>query len=69
MQATREDFEKFLMQVKRAINDKNIDTTQVFDFKDYSEFNGELEKFLADNSNEKWTILSNFGIGITRNWF
>lgn len=66
MKATREDFEKFIEEIKNTITDKNIDCTQFFDFKDYSEFLEELKTFLKDNSTEEWEILASFGIGIKR---
>ncbi len=66
MKATREDFEKFIEEIKNTITDKSVDCTQFFDFKDYSEFLEELKMFLDKNSDEEWEILANFGIGIKR---
>ena len=66
MKATREDFENFLEDVKKTITDKDIGCTQMFDFKDYTEFVPELKQFLENNSQQEWEILTNFGIGIER---
>ena len=66
MQATREDFDMFLESVKRIINDKNMDATCFFDFKDYTEFLQELKEFLEQNSTDKWEITTKYGIGIQR---
>lgn len=66
MKATREDFENFLEDVKKTITDKDISCTQIFDFKDYTEFAQELRNFLKYNSEDNWEILTKFGIGIER---
>ena len=66
MKATREDFEKFIDEIKNTITDKSIDCKQFFDFKDYSEFLEELKTFLKNNSTEEWEIITRFGIGIKR---
>lgn len=66
MQATREDFELFLTETKKVINDKNIDNHTFYDFKDYTEFVHELKEFLKQNSTDKWQITTDFGIGIQR---
>ena len=66
MKATREDFEDFLKLTKNAIKDKNIGVHQLYNFKDYSEFIDELKIFLEKNSNDKWEIITTYGIGIQR---
>ena len=66
MQATREDFDMFLKSVKRIINDKDMNGTCFFDFKDYSEFIQELREFLDKNSEYKWEITTTHGIGIQK---
>lgn len=66
MQATREDFNRFMEQVKNAIEDDNIDSTCFFDFKDYSNFIHELREFLDNNSTDRWEITTTCGIGIQK---
>jgi len=65
--ATREDFEEFIENLKRAeIDNDNFGGTSRYNFLDYNDFVEELKEWLSQNSKKQWCINTDFGIGITK---